>query len=525
MEHLFSPCTRLLDILENYDALVEEGEDREDNFETAKELNLDISTEEFLRAERAFTYADLYAMIEDGDTLAWLTPHAAVVRVYDEGTYAWEQLEQLCFFCFSVDGKEINAFARSHEHLLEICDVVLRLLAAGVAHSVILSKMAFRCNALINATSLEYLMEQCQSLNVLRLEDVALDENHCRVLGTYSRKSLQIELERCRFTGTGAETLCEVLQRNQGPTELVYCKGDNFVLADGLRGNSRLKRMRVCAFDQDMKDVSNQDLLAISSALKENKGLVHLRLWYDFRKSDGTWGAICDSLATHPTLEVLELGNVYADASSLNPSVITSRLQALLDMIKGNRSIHKVRLDDPYDQHEIFRGSVIPHLETNRLRPRILAIQTTRPIMYRAKVLGRALLAARTDHNSFWMLLAGNPEVACLSTTVTTTPATAISTAIVSAVAAFTANVAAGAASAMPTLTITATGYLPATAATSATITSATTPSTAFALDPAASASAAAAAAAAITAAAENDDAADANVATPSAGQIRNARS
>jgi hypothetical protein len=39
-------------------------------------------------------------------------------------------------------------------------------------------------------------------------------------------------------------------------------------------------------------------------------------------------------------------------------------------------------------------------------------------------VLGRALLAARSDANSFWMLLSGNPEVALSSTrTATTTPA------------------------------------------------------------------------------------------------------
>jgi hypothetical protein len=56
---------------------------------------------------------------------------------------------------------------------------------------------------------------------------------------------------------------------------------------------------------------------------------------------------------------------------------------------------------------------------TNRLRPRLLAIQKTRPITYRAKVLGRALLAVRTDPNRFWMLLSGNPEVAFPSTTAT----------------------------------------------------------------------------------------------------------
>jgi hypothetical protein len=77
----------------------------------------------------------------------------------------------------------------------------------------------------------------------------------------------------------------------------------------------------------------------------------------------------------------------------------------------------------------MFRESVIPHLETNRFRPRVHAIQKTRPILYRAKVLGRALLSARNNPNRFWMLLSGNAGVALfLSTTATTTPTGAAST-------------------------------------------------------------------------------------------------
>jgi hypothetical protein len=80
-------------------------------------------------------------------------------------------------------------------------------------------------------------------------------------------------------------------------------------------------------------------------------------------------------------------------------------------MMKVNMSIHTIHLDACYSQHELYRESVIPYLETNRFRPRLLAAQKARPIPYRAKVLGRALLAVRTDANRFWMLLSGNAEV------------------------------------------------------------------------------------------------------------------
>jgi hypothetical protein len=61
MERLFSPCTRYHD-----------SQDRlgDCNYQ----LKLDVSTEELLSAERAFTYADVYAMLGNEDTVAWLTP-------------------------------------------------------------------------------------------------------------------------------------------------------------------------------------------------------------------------------------------------------------------------------------------------------------------------------------------------------------------------------------------------------------------------------------------------------------------
>jgi hypothetical protein len=160
-------------------------------------------------------------------------------------------------------------------------------------------------------------------------------------------------------------------------------------------------------------------------------------------------------------------------------------------MIKVNTSIHTLRVNSCYSEHEMFPESVIPFLVTNRFRPRVLAIQKARPIVYRAKVLGRALLATRTNANKFWMLLSGNPEVAFMSRTMTIA-----ATASVTAIAAL-----------MSALTITATGSLPA--ATCASFPSTASASVAFASTPTV--------AAATTAAA-------ANCATPSAGQKRKAR-
>jgi hypothetical protein len=419
MERLFSPCTRMHDILESQGRLEEFRGRNRNNPEWLQELNLDVSTDEFLSSERGFTFADLYAMLGNDYTaawsapttqsLTWLTPHASVARADGILVQSWGSW---CFN-FNADGKVIVALARSREHLLEISDVVLRLLAASVVHSVFLLQSSSHDGALINAPTLAYLMEQCQSLKVLTLGKIALDEDQVRVLGAYSRPELNIVLSNCRLTSAGESALAEVLGRNQGPTKLHLCDVDSFVLANGLRGNNRLKSLTP-RVSRNL-ELGNRQVLAIAGALKENKGLLILDLWYVYLMSDETWDALCDSFKTHSTLQVLRLQSMQTFRET--PAVLKSRIQALVDMLKVNMSIHSIPLANHYREHELFRDSVIPYLETNRLRPRLLAIQKTRPIAYRAKVLGRALLAARTNPNSLWMLLSGNPEVAFPSTT------------------------------------------------------------------------------------------------------------
>jgi hypothetical protein len=430
MERLFSPCTRYRDILDGH----EEIKGHPDGLQ---EFNLDVSTEELLSAERAFTYADLYTMLGNRNKIAWLTPHAAVMRrgwmasVFSFTEYFMGD-DHYRFNC-NVSDKHISVVASSSKELLEICDVVLRLLAASVVRSVILSEWRCPRNILINATSLAYLMEQCQSLKALTLEEIALDENHCRALGAYSRPDLEIMLTKCAITSDGTSALAEVLKCNQGPTRLDCCATDYPVLSSGLRGNSRLKLFR--ALISNDRDVGNQALLAIAGALRENQGLVNLELLTgDLTMNNKTWDAVCDSLKTHPKLVVITLRS----ESRVAPAVLKPRIQALLKMMKTNTSIHTMRLAALLCDHKLFRESVVPYLKTNRLRPRVCAIQKIRPMAYRAKVLGRALVSVRTNLNSFWMLLSGNPEVAFPSTTATTMPATADADATLNATAAAT---------------------------------------------------------------------------------------
>jgi hypothetical protein len=431
MERLFSRCTRYQQIFES--RVVHNNPEL-----LWWELNLDVATEEFLSAEKAFTYADLYAMLgNEEDTVAWLTPHASVMRV--EGLVQ-DFLDLMrrgaCQYSFTADGKQVHAVAHSSEALSEIVDVVLRLLAASVVHSVILDQ-SISDDVFINAPTLAYLMEQCQSLKLLTLKNVEMDEDHCRVLdGALSRPGLEITLKKCLITDAAATVMAEVLGRNQGPTKLDRCTIDNVVLADGLRGNSRLKSLSPVLSSHH---ASQEEVFAIAGALKENKGLVKLNLHYVITAvNDKMWEAVCDSLKTHPTLQVLNLWGY--ERAPLTASRLEARIQSLANMLKVNISIHTIHLPRCYSGHELIRESVTPYLTTNRLRLRVRAIQKARQMLYRAKVLGRALLSTRTDANSFWMLLSGNAEVAFPSTTTPTAnlpvPVTAAATVNVAAVAA-----------------------------------------------------------------------------------------
>jgi hypothetical protein len=508
MECPFSSCTRYRDRAESQFG--------RGPLEWLKELNLDVSTEALFNAERAFTYADLYAMLDSDDTIVWMTPDAAVVRATGRASvlcletrrdvtriFFGPYRQQWAYrFVFSADGKEILALAHSPEHLLEICGIVVRLLAASVVHSVLLR---LRSSQLRNTPSLASLMEHCQSLKILALRHLEMDENDCRVFGDYSRPGLEIELEYCRFEGAAAEAMAEVLGRNQGPTNLSFCDMDNSVLADGLRGNSRLKSLSL-HISGDV-EASNQAVHAIADALRENKGLLHLDFHFQFSSSvsDEAWNIVCNSLKTHPTLQVLSLlanlrGSTMASAKP------KSRIQALVDMLKVNNSMHTIHLDPLYTEHELFQQSVLHYLVTNRLRSRLLAIQKSRPMAYRARVLGRALLSARTDANSFWMLLSGNAEVAFPPRTTSIAAATDLPTSTAATAAATsTTSAAAITDSVMYALTTTPTGSVPTAAAAAAT--SAATPSTTSADTFASTA------------------AATVNVATPSTDQKRKVRS
>jgi hypothetical protein len=105
------------------------------NPEGLRELNLNVSTEELLSVKRAFTYADLYAMLGNDETVVWLTPHAAVMRHMRPNGRAQRCVPSLLAYRFSIDadGKDIFIVTSSPAARLEIFAFVGRLLAVNAS--------------------------------------------------------------------------------------------------------------------------------------------------------------------------------------------------------------------------------------------------------------------------------------------------------------------------------------------------------------------------------------------------------
>jgi hypothetical protein len=129
-------------------------------------------------------------------------------------------------------------------------------------------------------------------------------------------------------------------------------------------------------------------------SLAENKGLVKLDL--NTRSiSDENWIILCESLKGHPTLTSLDLR--YARPRGQHGARIwrtdeqkTERTRVLAAMMQENRVLLTIALSEHDRDEQIYAELILPHLETNLYRPRVLGIKKAE-IQVRRPLLGRAL--------------------------------------------------------------------------------------------------------------------------------------
>jgi hypothetical protein len=207
----------------------------------------------------------------------------------------------------------------------------------------------------------------------------------------------------CKLTDNAASTFVDCLHSDRGPIQLDVCQIDSQILANALTGNSRATHLR----PHVSRGTNHADTAALLTGLANNKSLLVLDLRHR-PISDGNWIILCQSLRAHPTLTSLKLA--YTRFGGLNDEQRVQRTRELAEMTKGNKSLHTIELLEGRHDQQIYAERIYPYLETNRYRPRVLAVIEIEDRPVRQQVLGRALYCVRSNPNLFSMFLLENVD-------------------------------------------------------------------------------------------------------------------
>jgi hypothetical protein len=260
-----------------------------------------------------------------------------------------------------------------------------------------------------------FFQESRETLQKLTLRHMVSNEDQWRALATMSRHDVELQMENCSLAdgAAAAGAFVECLQRDRGPVKLNFCDIDSQSLANALTGKSRVTR-----FMPHYEGANDANIAVFFKALANNRGLVDLNLSSQ-NISDDNWTILCQSLSTHPTLTSL---NLLGTAPTQNendftfglPIVLSTRLMA--DMMHHNIVLHTIARSAEHYDHQMYADMILPCLETNRYRPRVLAI-TQADIRLRRPLLGRALQteSIRNKPNLLWMFLSDNLDIVVLS--------------------------------------------------------------------------------------------------------------
>jgi hypothetical protein len=314
---------------------------------------------------------------------------------------------------------EVRALAGS-DGVSRVCDCLLQLLSTSTQTTDV--RLTGQGTMPISSSSLLKFLQQTSNLQRLRLSTFTLLEDQCGVLAatpniTNNGSPLEIELCYCKLYDVRAtDALVEAIRQNRGPTKLERCEMDTLGLADALRGNDSVKALTL----RGSYGNAANDLVAIRAlahALEDNHGLVRLDMSNRVISTEN-WKALCQSLQTHPTLEVLILRTTTSSIDRRDPGFKdrrTSRMRHLEEMLKVNTVMHTIDLESTECDKALLQQSIRPRLERNLYRPRVCAMKQADSLR-RAKLLGQALKSKQWSPDALWMFLSQNEDIiACCS--------------------------------------------------------------------------------------------------------------
>jgi hypothetical protein len=292
------------------------------------------------------------------------------------------------------------------------CDFVVRLLATSEVRNVYIQGRHRAVPTPVSGAGLSLFFQTSPScLRECNLQLMTLNEDQCLALATMSRLDVELNLNCCYLSDDASGAFVECLQSDRGPIQLFRCKINNQILSSALAGNSRVTKLRLDIYRTPTDDAGKGVLFR---ALANNRGLVDL----DLRSQPiigENWTVLCESLKAHSTLTSLDLRDtnpkLRTTRNELTEDQKAHRTRVLAEMMKVNTVLHTIELSDVERDEKIYTQEVLPHLQINLYRTRVLAISKA-DISLRRPLLGRALQNkfVRNDSNRLWMFLSGNAD-------------------------------------------------------------------------------------------------------------------
>jgi hypothetical protein len=318
----------------------------------------------------------------------------------------------------SPDRIHADIWADSIAQASTAINVLYRLLTTSGARMVEndsgVNQTFFRDLCPFSGLAISQLIQQCPSLTHLRIKGFILHEEIVRALWAGAGTNIEIVLEGCTTNISGTNALIESFRNNLGPNQVIHCDMPTDLFANGLRGNSNVKILRLDPPGQFDPSIPEGVMRNLVQSLSQNQGLEEL----DFGEHafcDENWNILCQSIARHPTLERMAVtrgGYLQVDlAVPLFGTQKTRRTEMLLEMLKVNTVIHSISLTLRDFNQRIIHDEIRPRLLVNRYRPRVRALRTQNNANFlRAKLLGRALHSVNAHPTILWMFLTSNKD-------------------------------------------------------------------------------------------------------------------
>jgi hypothetical protein len=397
MEQFFTPTRRYRDIWEL------DRDDDDDPLYTEAELAVPL--EDFLSYR--WDWKDLCALASSDDVpiFLWITLHAFLV--VQENANAFPFIEpHVCLAAKlqATSGQERTLMLMQDDdpaHPHGACNIFWRAITTSNMVQLSIQDCRHRPGKLPSGPILSQLLRGSPLLQVLRFRGFDFEEEHCRALATLERTDLEVELGECSLLPQDAEdTFIEWFLHNKVVTELNDCRVGSRIIS-ALSGNNSVKRLSIiCCQDE---------LHSLIRALPGNMGIEHLTVRASH--SDENWSLLFRSMSRHPSLESLWiryptniLGRQILSAASK-----TTRMQAVLEMLRHNTVIRTIDLADHFIDVEIYLNAILPRLEMNRscFEVQRQAVKRADPCI-RPQLLGRALHVVQYNPNLVFHFLLEN---------------------------------------------------------------------------------------------------------------------